>query len=203
MIVDRERFNRAIACFDAAHAEDPNQETVDGSEYPKELLYANRMSAMLDRFVVDASEALQLATHCQHIQRWKIARATYPMTRAGYYQWRTRLKDFHAEIADAILREVGYDDDTIARVRSLLKKEHLKQDADAQALEDVIVLVFLESYLVDFVHEHSDYDEEKFIDILRKTLKKMSAQGREAALTMIELPPMLLPTIRKAIGPTA
>ena len=203
MIVDRERFNRAIACFDAAHAEDPNRETVDGNEYPKELLYASRMSAMLDRFVVDASEALQLATRCQHIQRWKIARASYPMTRAGYYQWRTRLKDFHAEIADAILREVGYDDDTIVRVRSLLKKEHLKLDADAQALEDVIVLVFLESYLVDFVHEHSDYDEEKFIDILRKTLKKMSAQGREAALTIIELPPSLLPTIQKAIAPAA
>lgn len=199
MIIDQERFKRAIACFDAANAEDPNRETVDGSEHPKELLYANRMSAMLERFAAGASEALQLAVRCQHIQRWKIARASYPMTRVGYHQWRTRLRDFHAEIVDAMLNEVGYDDDTIARVCSLVRKEHLQQDAEVQTLEDVIVLVFLESYLEDFVRTHRDYDEAKLIDILRKSLRKMSAHGREAALTIIELPPSLLPTIQKAI----
>ena len=98
-----------------------------------------------------------------------------------------------------MLNEVGYDDDTIARVCSLVRKEHLQQDAEVQTLEDVIVLVFLESYLEDFVRTHRDYDEAKLIDILRKSLRKMSAHGREAALTIIELPPSLLPTIQKAV----
>lgn len=200
MIADQERFNRTIASFDAANREDPNRELLDGRDYAKELLYAERMSAMLNRYVADASEALQLAARCQHIRRWEIPRASYPMTRAGYYRWRIRLRDFHAEIAAAMLRQAGYDDDTIARVCSLVKKQSLQLDEEAQTLEDVIVLVFLESYLEDFVRMHSSYDEAKLIDILRKTLKKMSARGRKAALTLIELPSSLLPTIRKAIG---
>src|SRR5665647_1002790 len=200
MIADQERFNRTIASFDAANREDPNRELLDGRDYAKELLYAERMSAMLNRYVVNASEALQLAARCQHIRRWEIPRASYPMTRAGYYRWRMRLRDYHAEIAAAMLRQAGYDDDTIARVCSLVKKQSLQLDEEAQTLEDVIVLVFLESYLEDFVRTHSSYDEAKLIDILRKTLKKMSARGRKAALTLIELPSSLLPTIRKAIG---
>ena len=200
MIADQERFNCVIADFDAANREDPNRELVDGRDQAKELLYAERMSAMLKRYAADASEALQLAARCQHIRRWEIPRASYAMTKAGYYQWRMRLRDFHAEIAAAMLRQAGYDDDTIARVCSLVEKKSLQLDQEAQALEDVIVLVFLESYLEDFVHSHSGYDEAKLIDILRKTLKKMTARGREAALTMIELPSSLLPTIRKAIG---
>ena len=200
MIADQERFNRAIAGFDAANRQDPNHELADGRDHAKELLYAERMSAMLKRSAADASEALQLAARCQHIRRWEIPRASYAMTKAGYYQWRMRLRDFHAEIAAIMLRQAGYEDDTIARVCSLVKKESLQLDAEAQALEDVIVVVFLESYLEDFVRSHSSYDEAKRLDILRKTLKKMSARGREAALTMIELPPSLMPTIRKAIG---
>jgi len=200
MISDQERFNRAIASFDAANREDPNRELLDSRDYAKELLYAERMSAMLNRYVADASEALQLAARCQHIRRWEIPRTSYPMTRAGYYQWRIRLRDFHAEIAVAMLRQAGYEDDTIARVCSLVKKQSLQLDEEAQTLEDVIVLVFLEGYLEDFIRTRSSYDEAKLMDILRKTLKKMSARGREAALTMIELPSSLLPTIRKAIG---
>lgn len=199
MITDATRFEQAIARIDAANAEDPNRESADGREYPKELLYAQRMSAMLERFMTDASEALQLAVRCQHIQRWKIPRAEYPMTRAGYHQWRTRLRDFHAEVATALLKDVGYDDVTIARVCSLVRKEHLQQDAEAQALEDISVLVFLESYLEDFARSHPEYDEAKLIDILRKSLRKMSAHGREAALSLIQLPSSLLPTIQKAV----
>ena len=110
-----------------------------------------------------------------------------------------RLRDFHAELAGAILRDAGYDDATIARVGSLIRKEALKTDAEAQALEDVVDLVFLESYLADFVAKHAGYDEAKFIDILKKTGRKMSARGREAALTLISPPPALLPVIRKAM----
>ena len=203
MNADDERFLLAIARFDAANAEDPNRETVGGRERPKELLYAERLTAMLGRYAPEASAALRLAARCQHIQRWKIPRADYPMTRPGYHQWRTRLRDFHADLAATILREAGYDEAIIARVRALIRKEALKSDPEAQALEDIVDLVFLESYLDDFVARHPDYDRAKFVDILRKTARKMSARGREAALTLISPPPALVPVIREAIGESA
>jgi hypothetical protein len=194
------RFEAAVARFDAANAEDPSFDVVDGARRPKALVYADRMSAMLARFVPDASEALELSARCQHIERWKIPRDAHPMTRAGYREWRARLRDFHADRAAAILRDVGYDDATIARVRALIRKERLKSDPEAQALEDVVALVFLESYLGDFVESHAHYDETKLVDILQKTGRKMSARGRASALTEISLPPELRPVITKALG---
>jgi hypothetical protein len=194
-----ERFAAAIGRFDAANAEDPNRAMVDGRERPKALLYAERLTAMLARLAPDASEALRLAARCQHLQRWKIPRSDYPMTRAGYYQWRNRLRDFHAELAGEILAEAGYDEATIARVASLIRKDALKTDSEAQALEDVVALVFLESYLADFVVEHGQYEESKLTDILTKTARKMSARGREAALNEIHLPGGLANVVRNAI----
>jgi len=72
MIENQERFSRALMLFDAANAQDPNQD--EGQ--PKELLYSRRMSEMIARFAPDASEAAQLAVRAQHIQRWKVPRNT-------------------------------------------------------------------------------------------------------------------------------
>jgi hypothetical protein len=192
-------FEHAIALIDGAHAEDPNRERLDGQELPSELLYAERMSDMLERFAPEASEALRLAVRCQHLRRWKIPRSDYPMTSEGYQQWRTRLMKYHAELASEILRAAGYDDTLIGRVQSLVRKERLKTDPEAQTLEDVTVLVFLENYLAQFVRDHSQYDEAKLTNILRRIVRKMSQRGREAALTLIRLPPELMPRIRDAI----
>src|SRR5438105_3975400 len=150
MAANPERFNAAIARFDAANAEDPATEIFQGAAYPKELLYAQRMTAWLDKLAPDASEALRLAVRCQHIQRWTIPRHTYPMDRTGYLRWRTTLAKFHADTAAAILRDVGYDDATIRRVQTLLRKESLKRDSEVQCLEDVSCLVILESYIAKF-----------------------------------------------------
>ena len=181
MIADLERFNAAIARFDAANADDPTTEVFQGAVYPKELLYAQRMTAWLDNLAPEASEALRLAVRCQHIQRWTIPRHTYAMDRHGYLRWRTTLAKFHADTAAAILRDVGYDDATIQRVQALLRKERLKRDPEVQCLEDVICLVFLEHYLAAFATQH---DEVKVLDILRKTWTKMSPRGHEVALTL-------------------
>jgi hypothetical protein len=202
-VTDRARFERAIARIDAANAEDPNRETVGGHERPKELVYAERMTAMLRRFAPDASEILCLAVRCQHIQRWKIPRSEYAMDRIGYLQWRKRLYKFHAQTAGDILRDAGYDEAMIERVGTLLKKEGIKSDAEVQALEDVVDLVFLESYLADFVASHGQYDLAKFSDILAKTAKKMSPRGREAAVTLIDAPAQLAPLIRDVMNAAA
>lgn len=176
-----QRFQAAIERFDAANAADPNREEWDGVEYPKELLYARRMTGWLERLAPDASEALRLAARAQHLRRWESPRSAYPMDRAGYHRWRTDLQRFHAEAAGEILRAVGYDEPMVARVQSLLRKERLKADPETQTLEDVACLVFLESYFADFARH---VDEEKLIPILRRTWLKMSEQGREAALAL-------------------
>ncbi len=195
----QQRYAAAIAGFDAANAEDPNREAVEGHSQPKELVYAKRMSAMLARFEPEASVAVCLAARCQHIRRWEISRDSYPRDKQGYKAWRTRLQVFHAELAGRILAEVGYDEVLIARVQSLLRKESLKLNPETQLLEDVIGLVFLEGYLEGFVAQHPEYDEAKWLDILRKTWRKMSPHGHAAALKFIKLPEALLPLILKAV----
>jgi Domain of unknown function (DUF4202) len=194
------RFNATLAEFDALNSQDPTQVIVDGKPQPKALIYALRMSEMLARYAPDASETLQLATRSQHIQRWKIPRSDYPMTKPGYLVWRTKLKSFHAEVASEVLKKHGYDEMTIAKVCALLNKENLASDAEMQTLEDVIVLAFLEHDLTEFADMHPEYSKGKFVDILRKSYLKMSPKGREAALTLIKLPATLMPIIEKAIA---
>lgn len=194
------RYLTTIAAFDKANAEDPNKETADGKEYPKELLYAQRMAAMLERYAPEASEAVKLAVRAQHIQRWKIPRGDYPMDRQGYLQWRTGLYKFHAETAGRIMQEAGYDDAMIGRVKAIVSKKGLKVNAETQLMEDVVDLVFIEHYLTGFASQHPEYDEAKWLEIIRKTWQKMSSRAHEFALAgKIRLPEALAPLILKAI----
>lgn len=194
------RFNNTIAAFDAINAQDPNKVKVNGAEMPKELVYAERMSEMLERYAPQSSEILKLAVRCQHIQRWKIPRTDYPMTKQGYMQWRNQLKNFHADTATKVLTEHDYDEATMTKICRLLKKENLSTDADMQTLEDVIVLAFLEHDLDAFVQKHGDYSEEKLISIVRKSYCKMSKNGQAAALSMVKIPDHLLPVVLKAVA---
>lgn len=198
MAADAERFKAAIERFDRFNGEDPNREVFEGREYPKELLYAGRMTAWLERLAPDASEALRLAVRCQHIGRWTIARDRYPLGREGYIRWRGALGRFHAETAGRILTEVDYDAGTMARVRKLLRKGGLKTDPETQLLEDVVCLVFLENYFSDFSRKHAD---EKVIDIIKKTWVKMSPRGHGEALQLKDgLPPDRRALIERALA---
>ncbi|WP_378176426.1 DUF4202 domain-containing protein [Aquimarina sp. SS2-1] len=190
------KLTTAFALFDAANAKDPNIEIVNGQPIAKELIYGQRMSQTLSNFTSNASEALQLAARAQHICRWEIPREDYPMDRVGYLKWRAELKKFHADKTAEILNEVGYDRETIDRVSFLIQKKKLKKDEDTQTLEDVICLVFLEFYYPEFYEKHTS---EKVIDILQKTWKKMSDEGRKAALTL-SYPEKGLDLIQKAIA---
>ncbi len=178
------RFAAALEKFDEANAADPHQEMADGQPWPKELLYARRMSAGLARVAPDAPETVQLAARCQHIRRWAIPRQDFPLDRPGYHQWRNSLKKYHAELAGQLMAAVGYDPGTIARVQALVQKQQLTQDSEMQLLEDVICLVFLEFYFPDFANQHPD---EKVIDIVQKTWRKMTPRGHALAL-QIPLP---------------
>lgn len=196
----QDRYQKAIAAFDHANAQDPNKEISGGKEFPKELLYAQRMTEMQERFAPEASEAVKLACRAQHIQRWKSPRSDYPMDKKGYMLWRTNLYKFHAETAGRLMKEAGYDDEMIERVKSIVGKKNLKTNPETQLMEDVVDLVFIEHYMLGFAAQKSDYDEAKWILIIKKTWDKMSARAHEFALAgKIKLPEALVPLILKSI----
>lgn len=176
------RFQQVISLVDEANAEDPRREVWAGEEHPKEALYSQRMSAWLERLQPDASEGLRIAARAQHLRRWEIPRSEYSAGRTGYLRWRSDLSRFHADLAAGFMARSGYSPAEIEQVRNLLQKKRLKHDPEAQTLEDVACLVFLEFYFTDFAPAH---DDEKLIDILRKTWKKMSPVGHQAASTLV------------------
>ncbi|WP_445396815.1 DUF4202 domain-containing protein [Zobellella sp. An-6] len=173
------RLQQVLDAIDAENRQDPHQEQADGQSWPKEYLYSLRMSEQLARFAPNASELLQIAARAQHIRRWTVPRTDYPMDRAGYKHWRTDLAKYHGELTAKLMESAGYGEEDQERVKALLLKKQLKRDDEVQTLEDVICLVFIHYYLEDFATKH---EEEKLLDIIRKTWGKMSEAGHAAAL---------------------
>jgi hypothetical protein len=198
---DQQKFKKAMELMDQANSEDPNLVEADGKSWPKELLYSHRMSDMLQRFKPDTDDAMKLAIHAQHIQRWKTPRDSYPEGRAGYLQWRTGLYKFHAETAAQIMEEAQYDQESIDRAKKAIGKKALKVNRDSQLLEDIADLVFIEHYMLEFAEKHPEYSEEKWLDIIRKTWAKMSQEAQDYALSgAVTLPQPLVPLIQKALA---
>ncbi len=194
-------YETALALIDAANSEDPNRVSADGKDWPKELLYSERMSDMLQRFAPDADDAMKLAIRAQHIERWKSPRNAYPMDRIGYLKWRKDLYKIQGNTAARLLQQAGFDDESIERVRNSVAKKNIKGNPDTQLLEDVTDLVFMEHYMLEFVGKHPDYSEEKWIEIIQKTWNKMSDSAHEFALSgNVRLPESLVPLIQKAVA---
>lgn len=191
-----DRFQAAIGAFDEANSGDPRLVADGGSERPAELVYAERMTRCLHDFAPGSVEPVRLAARSQHICRWMIPRSEYPMDRRGYHRWRKRLAAFHAGKAGGILEQAGYDEGVIGKVRDLLEKRHLGSDPDAQLLEDVTCLVFLEFYLESFSRKH---EEAKLAGILKKTWAKMSPRARDKALEL-DLSPECRELIGRVVG---
>lgn len=176
-----ERFGAAIARFDAENAQDPKSVVVDYSSQPHELVYSRWLTDWVLRLAPDASEPLRLAARCQHLRRWEIPRESYPATRAGYLKWRQVLKEFHADKAAEILREVGYGEEVIHQVRALNLKKNIPADAESRILEDALCLVFLER---QFAKLAAKTTEEKIITALQKSWGKMTPAGHAEALKL-------------------
>ena len=182
------RLDNVLAAIDRVNAADPAS---------RAELYGQRMSETLAAFQPEASEPLRIAARAQHIERWISPRETYDEGRIGYLKWRKDLQHHHAKRTAGLMREAGYGDAEIARVGQLLRKERLKMDAEAQALEDVICLVFLKHEAPEFIAKH---DDAKVRDILAKTAKKMSERGiAEAA--KLSLDPRLARLLTEALTP--
>ena len=61
--------------------------------------------------------------------------------------------------------------------------------------------MFLENEIGAFAAQHADYPREKFVDILRKTWRKMTPAAHQAALAL-ELPPAIAALVRDAVAAT-
>ncbi|HWO13467.1 MAG TPA: DUF4202 domain-containing protein [Polyangiaceae bacterium] len=192
-----DRKNRAIAAFRAANAEDPSRLQVGGEERPKELIAAERLAAWVARLEAAPSEALELASHCQHLRRWALARSEFAPGRIGYLTWRKALARFHADQAADILRSVGYGEPLLGDVRRINLKQGLHLNADVQTMEDALCLSFLEHELEEFAGKH---DDAKLIDIIRKTWRKMSERGQTQALKLA-LPSRSSALVGRALAP--
>jgi len=191
--MDEARFERAIGAIDAVNAEDP---------HGKELRHAAMATAWVRRLRPDAGHELLLAARAHHLRRWAIARDSYPEGRNGYLRWRKALQRQHADDVGRILGAEGYGPDTIARVQDIVQKRRLSSDPEVQVFEDALCLVFLEDQL-DAPGTRLE-DEEKLIDVLRKTLDKMSDDAIALAL-QLELSPAgrALVTAAAALPPGA
>ena len=173
-----DRLARALAAIDAANADDPRTIVVDGVERPKEQAHAEMMTRWVRTLAPGCSDEQLLAARAHHLRRWSISRDDYPPGRAGYLRWRTALRRQHAGDVAAILRDAGYDDASIGRVQDIVRKVGLGRDPEVQVHEDALCLVFLETQYDELAGR---LDDDKMIDILRKTAGKMSPEGLAAA----------------------
>ena len=191
------RFQKAIEAFDRANAEDPHTVLSNGTQRPRELVSAERLSAWVARLEPHPSEALLLAARCQHIRRWQIPRESYPAGRVGYLQWRTQLARFHADTAAQLLAESGYEQESIDAVRRINLKQNLRSSPETQTMEDALCLSFLEFEFDDFI---AKYPPEKVIEVVQKTWRKMSARGQALAL-QLPLSAFALELVTRALTP--
>lgn len=189
-------YQSARESIDAVHAADPTR-NADGRA--AEVVYADRVEAWVVRLVPDAAEPLRLAARCQHLERWIVPRTSFPEGKAGYLSWRRSLYVKQAERARELLLAAGVDTTEADDVATWVSKSGLKVNAGTQALEDAAVLVFLENEIGDFAAQHAEYPREKFIDILRKTWRKLSPSGQQAALGL-DLPPAIAALVTEALS---
>jgi len=174
-----EKYLQACIEINKNHSLDKNIETIEGIDYPAELLYANRLVDRLENFKPDAGELLKLAARCQHFKRWEILRNAYPMDKVGYLKWRKALYIYQSEESAKILEQVGYDDEFISQFKMIVEKKEISKNPNAQIIEDVACLVFMDYYLEDFSKKH---EPEKLKSIIAKTWKKMSNSAKSEAL---------------------
>lgn len=177
-----DRLGAALAAIDAANADDPHSIVVDGRERPKERAHAEMMTRWVRTLAPGCSDEQLIAARAHHLRRWAIPRDSYPRDRAGYLRWRSALRRQHATEVAAIMGEAGYDAAAIERVQAIVRKQGLGRDPEVQVHEDALCLVFLETQFDALVAQLDDDD--KMVDILRKTAAKMSPAALAAVGTL-------------------
>ena len=197
MTPDADRLARAIAAIDAANADDPETIEVRGEVRPKEQAHAEMMTEWVRRLDPDAVDAQLLAARAHHLRRWSIPRASYPEGRAGLPALAHRAEEAARRGGGGDPRARGATSRTSSSlVQHIVRKDGLKTDPMVQTHEDALCLVFLETQLLDLARDQGD---DKTVDIIRKTVVKMSEQGIAAALAL-DLPADAVSLIGRAMA---
>ena len=102
-----------------------------------------------------------------------------------------------ADRARQLMLEAGWPAAEADEVGRWVAKRGIGKDPGTQALEDAACLVFLENELAAFAAQHQEYPREKWVDILRKTWRKMSVPARALALGL-PLAPSIAALVREA-----
>ena len=170
-LMPSDRLQRVLHAIDEANTQDPRG---------YELTYSQWLTGWVKRLDPQAPEELLIAGHGQHIRRWEIPREKYPDDRKGYLLWRETLKGFHAGQVGTIMRAAGYPGESAEKAARIILKKNIR-DPESQTLEDALCLVFLEHQFEDLSKKEP---EEKMIEILRKSWRKMGEKGRAEALKL-------------------
>ncbi|MBI3810591.1 MAG: DUF4202 domain-containing protein [Nitrospirae bacterium] len=171
----------AIKEFDRVNGEDLRQQTVGRKSYARELIFARKVYAWVERLDPSAPEDIRLAARSHTLRRWEIPRNRYRMDIGGYHQWRAATSTLAADAAAEILKRVGYSDAIVREVKRIITGHRHPSDPDTQLLEDADVLAFLEIKLEDYL---ARWDETKVQRILEGAWSKMSAAARRLALDL-------------------
>jgi len=188
-------WDRIIGAIDEYNLADPISEVFEDETLKSEVVYSIRVTRWIQRLVESPSKELLVAARGAHIGRWEVPRKRYPEGLKGYYEWKTFLLKHHAEKVREILVLYKIDPITITTITNIIMRKNLKENSDAQALEDAVCLVFLEMQLLPLMTKTT---EDKVINAIQKTWKKMSLRGQEMALS-IDLPNEAKQVIKKAL----
>jgi hypothetical protein len=167
----------AIEAIDRANADDPNT----WNDEPLALAQGRIAHSWVVQLDPAASGALQLAARAHHLRRWVVPRASYPEGRPGYLRWRRDQKQRHAAELSEILIAAGVEPATVDRAATIVAKLGLDSDPEVQVFEDAVCLTFVET---QFDTTADRLDADLMVDVVAKTLAKMSDAGRSAALTL-------------------
>ena len=184
--MENSRLEQVLREIDKINRSDPR-----GYELP----YSEWLTGWVKRLEPHASEELLIAARGQHVGRWKIPREQLPMDRKGYLAWREKLKALHAGTVAGLMRQAGYPPESIQKVERIILKKNIR-DPEAQAVEDALCLVFLERQFTDLRLKEP---EEKMLEILRKSWRKMGEKGRAEALKL-KFPAEEEALLKKALG---
>lgn len=180
------RTRQTLNAIDDANRNDPRPWTygtygAEGEPEPYELVYSQKLCDWVKALCPDPSEELILAARGLHIERWKIPRSDYPMTRKSYHDWRDALRALHADRAAEIMREAGYEEPAVQRTHELILRTTYPEDPESRVIEDAASLLFLET---QFTELGEKTERKKMIRILRRVWPKLTEKAQEAALQL-------------------
>jgi hypothetical protein len=193
-VISNEQYKKVTEEIEKAHSADESKEAEEGAWYPSELLYSRRMLTMLELVSPNSPNTMKLAVQCQHIKRWGIPRSDYPYDRRGYHQWRRVVMEYQLQQAQFILSSVNIDEADMLWIIDTLKNQGDKSNSESQIIVETACLVFLKWYMEPFAAKH---ESEKVIDIVKKTMRKMSETGLKL-IPKLDLPMSVRQVLQQA-----